>query len=176
MQRKSHVLKYALSGLTDTDNRVLHTVAAFRAPATYATLAALLTGPGKPCPDEPALDLILTDLEDRGLVGWDRRGNRYDLHPVVRGVIWSALDPSGEERHIPELRTYFEAIPAADQDTIKTIDDLAGSSSCTTPWSGSTEPRRPSTFFRTGSLTQPTVSAPIGNQPNLQNYSSLSKA
>ena len=126
IQRKSHVLKYALSGLTDTDNRVLHTVAAFRAPATYATLAALLTGPGKPCPDEPALDLILTDLEDRGLVGWDRRGNRYDLHPVVRGVAWSALDPRAKNDIYQNFATHFEAIPAADQDAIKSIDDLAG--------------------------------------------------
>ena len=56
VQRKSHVLQYALSGLTDTENRVLHTVAAFRAPATYDTLAALLVGPDKPCPDEAALE------------------------------------------------------------------------------------------------------------------------
>ena len=67
VQRKSHVLQYALSGLGEQENRVLHTIAAFRAPATYEALAALLVGPNKTCPDETCLDVVLTDLEDRGL-------------------------------------------------------------------------------------------------------------
>ncbi len=126
VQRKSHILQYALSGLGDVENRVLHTVAAFRAPATYDTLADLLVGPGKPCPDEAKLDVVLSDLEDRGLVGWDRRGNRYDLHPVVRGVAWSAVDPRAKQDIYQNLATYFEALPEIDENKIKTIDDLAG--------------------------------------------------
>ena len=57
-------------------------------PARYDTLAALLVGEGKPCADERELDAVLTELEDRGLVGWDKRANRYDLHPhrARRGV------------------------------------------------------------------------------------------
>jgi hypothetical protein len=125
VQRKSHVLQVALSGLTKTEYRVLHTIAAFRAPATYAALIALLVGPGKPCPDEAMLDVVLSDLEDRGMVGWDRRGNRYDLHPVVRGVAWSALDPRAKQDIYQDLARHFQALPEADEDTIKTIDDLA---------------------------------------------------
>ena len=46
----------------------------------------------KPCRDDRALDATLTELEDRGLVGWDKAANRYDLHPIVRGVVWQGLD------------------------------------------------------------------------------------
>lgn len=123
VQRKTHILQYAFSGVTDTETRVLHTIAAFRAPATYDALAALLVGLGKPCPDEITLDVVLSDLENRGLVGWDRRGNRYDLHPVVRGVAWSGLDPRAKEGIYESLASHFEALPEID-DAIKTIDDL----------------------------------------------------
>jgi tetratricopeptide (TPR) repeat protein len=126
VQRKSHVLQYALSGLTDAENRVLRTIAAFRSPAVYDTLAALLAGPGKPCPDEAGLDVILSDLEDRGLLGWDRRGNRYDLHPLVRGVAWSALDPDSKQDIYQDLASHFEALPRMDEDEVTSIDDLAG--------------------------------------------------
>jgi Domain of unknown function (DUF4062) len=126
VQRKSHVLEYALGGLTDTESRVLYTTAAFRAPATYDTLAALMVGDDKPCLDEAALDRVLSVLEDRGLMGWDRRGNRYDLHPVVRGVVWSVLDPSAKQGIYQQLASHFEALPTPDSDSIKSIDDLAG--------------------------------------------------
>ena len=63
-------------------------------PATWETLRAVLVGrrKQKPCRDDRALDATLTELEDRGLVGWDKAANRYDLHPIVRGVVWQALD------------------------------------------------------------------------------------
>jgi hypothetical protein len=125
VQRRSHVLQYALSGLTDTQNRVLHTIAAFRAPTTYDTLASLLVGPDRPCADEPTLDVVLSDLEDRGLVGWDQRANRYDLHPVVRGVVWSALDPASREGIYENLASHFQALPKIDVERVNSIDDVA---------------------------------------------------
>jgi hypothetical protein len=90
--RKSHVLAYALRGLDERIRQALHTVAGFRMPAAYDTLADLLVGDDKPFAGEKALDAGLTELEDRGLLGWDRRANRYDMHPIVRGVTWSGLD------------------------------------------------------------------------------------
>jgi hypothetical protein len=52
VQVKSHVLAFALRGLDDKAQQVLRTVAAFRMPARYDTLAALLIGEGKACADE----------------------------------------------------------------------------------------------------------------------------
>jgi hypothetical protein len=46
---KTHVLHYALEGLGEAQRQVLHTVAAFRMPATWDTLRAVLTGEDKPC-------------------------------------------------------------------------------------------------------------------------------
>jgi len=42
VQVKSHVLEFALRGLDRTTLKVLHTIAAFRMPAAYDTLVALL--------------------------------------------------------------------------------------------------------------------------------------
>src|SRR5438067_1590222 len=74
VQVKSHVLDFALRGLDDKAQQVLRTIAAFRMPARYDTLAALLIGrKKKQCKSERELDEVLTELEDRGLVGWDKR-------------------------------------------------------------------------------------------------------
>jgi tetratricopeptide (TPR) repeat protein len=124
VQARSHVLAFALMGLDERSQKVLNTVAAFRMPARYDTLAALLVGPDKTCPDERTLDALLTDLEDRGLLGWDRRANRYDLHPIVRGVVWSGLGEAVQRNVYEDLRTYFEAIPTINRDEITNLEEL----------------------------------------------------
>jgi hypothetical protein len=125
VQRKAHVLEYALGGLTEQELRVLHTVAAFRSPTVFPTLAALLVGDDRPCATQADLDQVLTDLEDRGLLGWDRVSNRYDLHPVVRGVAWSSLDP--DARHGIDLRLarHLGEAPEVDQESVTSMDDLS---------------------------------------------------
>jgi tetratricopeptide (TPR) repeat protein len=125
VQVKSHVLAFALRGLDDKAQQVLRTIAAFRMPARYDTLAALLIGEGKPCADERKLDKVLTELEDRGLVGWDKRANRYDLHPLVRGVVWSGLGDDVRRGVYTSLHAHFEAVPMID-DWLKvnSLEDL----------------------------------------------------
>jgi tetratricopeptide (TPR) repeat protein len=114
VQVKSHVLAFALRGLDDKAQQVLRTIAAFRMPARYDTLASLLIGEGKPCADEHELDEVLTELEDRGLVGWDKRANRYDLHPLVRGVVWSGLGDDTRRGVYASLHAHFDALPKID--------------------------------------------------------------
>jgi tetratricopeptide (TPR) repeat protein len=121
----THVLEFALSGLDDKSCHVLQTIAAFRMPAHYDTLAALLTGEDKARADEHELDTVLTELEDRGLIGWDKRANRYDLHPIVRGVVWSGL--GNDTRHIVyvTLHTHFVSFPTIDDwREINSIEEL----------------------------------------------------
>src|SRR5947209_1630094 len=125
VQVKSHVLEFALRGLDDKAQQVLRTIAAFRMPARYDTLAALLIGEGKMCADEHELDEVLTELEDRGLVGWDKRANRYDLHPLVRGVVWSDLGDDARRGVYTSLHAHFEAVPMIDDwHEVNSLEDL----------------------------------------------------
>ncbi len=125
VQVKSHVLEFALRGLDDKAQQVLRTIAAFRMPARYDTLAALLIGEGKPCADERELDEVLTELEDRGLVGWDKRANRYDLHPLVRGVVWGGLGDDARRGVYTSLHAHFEAVPMIDDYLkVNSLEDL----------------------------------------------------
>jgi tetratricopeptide (TPR) repeat protein len=125
VQVKSHVLAFALRGLDDKAQQVLRTIAAFRMPARYDTLASLLIGEGKACADERELDEVLTELEDRGLVGWDKRANRYDLHPLVRGVVWSGLGDDARRGVYTSLHAHFEAVPMIDDYLkVNSLEDL----------------------------------------------------
>jgi tetratricopeptide (TPR) repeat protein len=71
------------------------------------------------------LDEVLTELEDRGLVGWDKRANRYDLHPLVRGVVWSGLSDDDQRGVYTSLHAHFEAVPMIDDYlTVNSLEDL----------------------------------------------------
>lgn len=120
-----HVLEFALLGLDAKALQALQVIAAFRMPARYDTLAALLTGAGKPTVDEQELDTVLTELEDRGLVGWDRRANRYDLHPIVRSVVWSGLGNDTRRGVYTSLHAHFESLPIIDDYLkVSSLEDL----------------------------------------------------
>ena len=125
VQRKAHVLEYALGGLTEEGLRALHTVAAFRSPTVFPTLVALLVGDELPCATQAELDQVLTDLEDRSLLGWDRVNNRYDLHPVVRGVVWSSLDSEARNGIDLCLVSHLGEAPEVDDTAVTCVDDLS---------------------------------------------------
>ncbi len=124
VQVKSHVLEFSLKGLESKALQILQFISAFRMPATYDTLEAMFIGDTKVCSSGDDLDKILTKLEDRGLVGWDKRANRYDLHPVVRGVVWNNLEVNTRNDVYNALRTHFEAFPKIIEDKVKTLEDL----------------------------------------------------
>ncbi len=127
VQVESHILQFALGGLSDLQRKVLYIIAAFRMPATYNTLVALLVGEKKPFLNEGLLDVILADLENRSLLGWDRRegANRYDLHPLVRGTVWEALSKNVKKGIYKELNMYFKPLSEyEDNHKINSIADL----------------------------------------------------
>jgi tetratricopeptide (TPR) repeat protein len=121
----SHVLEFALIGLDDTTRRVLQIIGALRLPAQYETLTALLVGKEKLCPSEQQLDKVFTELEDRGLVGWDKQTNRYHLHPIVRGVVWGGLGDEMRKGVYTNLHMHFEAMPIIDDwKKVHNLEDL----------------------------------------------------
>jgi hypothetical protein len=148
VQVRSHVLEFALRGLDPPGRKVLETIAAFRMPVSHDSLAVLLVGgDGEPAQEqgllgmlkgvvretqfvkfhgEADLDKALAALEDRGLLGWDRRANRYDLHPIVRGVVWSGLDETSRRTTYGALETHFKSLPTVDLERVNCLEDLTG--------------------------------------------------
>lgn len=124
VQAKSHVLAHAIGGLGADAREVLQTMAAFRAPVTYSTLRAMI-GEGREW-SERRLDVQLAELEERGLLGWDRAKNTYDLHPIVRGVVWSGLDDVRRRALYGALEEHFDAVPGSSGERSLSPDEAGG--------------------------------------------------
>lgn len=128
VQRQSHILEFALAGLEETEMHVLRIIAAFNSPTSYGTVADLLVGDEKPFSNEDELDIALTELEDRGVIGWDREANRYDLHPVTRGIIWNSLNKHDQHTLYKRLHDHLAAAPPIDNwRKVKKLDELTPS-------------------------------------------------
>lgn len=123
-QRRSHILEYALRGIEPGPLQVLSSVAALRMPAHYKFLVAVLVGPNSLCQNEQLLIQALEDLEGRGLIGWNRTDNTYDMHPVVRSVVWTKVTTVDRERIQSTMRIVFEAMPQENAEQVKSEADL----------------------------------------------------
>jgi len=120
--RKSHVLKHALTELGDQNRNVLRPLAAFRSPATYDALLSILVTDDF---SENDLDNALNELEDRGLVGWDRGVNRYDLHPITRGVVWGNVGEADKQGIYANTESYFRSVPLKENwRDVESLEDL----------------------------------------------------
>jgi tetratricopeptide (TPR) repeat protein len=63
-------------------------------------------------------------LEDRGLIGWDRDANRYDAHPIVRGVVWQLTDSKDQRAVYTALEAYFQPITTPHWERVESLADL----------------------------------------------------
>ena len=124
VQSRTHILEFALAGLDADVLEVLRTLVAFRMPATYDTLEALLVGEDKTYRSSHGLDRTLTELEDRGLIGWDREANRYDAHPIVRGVVWQQTSSKDQQAVYTALEAHFEPMATPDWQNVELLEDL----------------------------------------------------
>jgi tetratricopeptide (TPR) repeat protein len=124
IQSRTQILDYALQGLTRNVREVLHTLVGFRMPASYSTLDALLVGANNACGSAQDLDRALTELEDRGLIGWDREANRYDAHPIVRGVVWQLTNAKDQRAVCAILEAHFKTITTPEWQEVETLADL----------------------------------------------------
>jgi hypothetical protein len=66
----------------------------------------------------------MEDLEDRGLLQYDSRTERYDLHPVVRGVAAGGMKPEDKERYGQRVVDHFSAQPHNSYEQAKTMEDV----------------------------------------------------
>ncbi len=70
-------------------------------------------------------DELLTELEERGLLRWDREKDTYDMHPVVRGYAFARLEGEAKTTTFERIRGHFEAQPKDDVENAKEVSDLA---------------------------------------------------
>lgn len=72
----------------------------------------------------PKLQTTVKDLEQRGLLQWDSRTRKYDLHPVVRGVASGAMAAADRERHGQRVVDHFTAQPHRPYEEAETMEDV----------------------------------------------------
>ncbi len=70
------------------------------------------------------LEATVRDLEQRGLLQWDGRTRKYDLHPVVRGVASGAMAAADRERHGQRVVDHFTAQPHRPYEEAETLEDV----------------------------------------------------
>ncbi|HEV7504512.1 MAG TPA: DUF4062 domain-containing protein [Thermoanaerobaculia bacterium] len=129
-QRRTHILAYAFDGLAPKEKQLLSRISALSDAANYATLSIL--NPRLPAPSESpeyreaikAFDADLTDLENRGLLQWDRHNDTYDLHPVVRGYAFDQLEQADRVQTFERIRNHFESLSPEDEDEATELSDL----------------------------------------------------
>ncbi len=70
------------------------------------------------------LEATVKDLEQRGLLQWDGRERKYDLHPVVRGVASGGMSAADRERHGQRVVDHFTAQPHRPYEEAETLEDV----------------------------------------------------
>jgi tetratricopeptide (TPR) repeat protein len=120
----AHIMKYALKNLKENTRKVLNLIAAFRMPASYEALVEILVGSKKLFKSDKELDEVLTEVENRGLVGWDKRANHYDIHPIIRSVVWKSLDQITRTKTYESLQNFFGNFGPIELDDVTDLDDL----------------------------------------------------
>ena len=66
----------------------------------------------------------VTDLERRGLLQYDSRTKRYDLHPVVRGVAAGGMKAEDRQRYGQRVVDHFSSLPHSPHENAETLEDL----------------------------------------------------
>ncbi len=74
-----------------------------------------------------AFDQALSELENRGLLQWDRDANRYEMHPVVRGHAAELLETHDRAETFDKVRDHFAGLPPDDLATATELAHVAHS-------------------------------------------------
>lgn len=66
----------------------------------------------------------IQDLEHRGLLQYDPRTRRYDLHPVVRGVAAGGMEAEDKEGYGQRVVDYYSSQPHNPYEQARTMEDV----------------------------------------------------
>jgi len=131
-QRRTHILDYAFEGLEPQRKQLLSRIAVLSDAADFAMVAALNPYlPPESLRDSPeyraavsALDAALKDLENRGLLQWDRTRNTYDLHPVIRSHAFDQLEAQDRVQAFERVRDHFERLPPENTEEATELSEI----------------------------------------------------
>jgi tetratricopeptide (TPR) repeat protein len=113
-----HILQVAYDHLDEEKRKLVSSIAAFRSPVAYETVAVF-----NPYKSDAEFDDALDELIVRGLLLFDRQRGRYDMPPIVRQYTYDRLrDKAGVHTR---LRDYFAAVPAPEKEKVQSVEDLA---------------------------------------------------
>ncbi|MFO0939955.1 MAG: DUF4062 domain-containing protein [Pirellulales bacterium] len=121
IQRRNHILEAAIQELPDASRQLLSTLALLTDSVDYETLKAF--NPHLP-PEPKKLEATVKELEQRGLLQWDGRTRKYDLHPVVRGVASGAMAVADRQRHGQRVVDHFTAQPHRPYEEAEAMEDV----------------------------------------------------
>lgn len=113
--RRHHVLERAYGSLAPERRDLLSKISCFRGSMEYAVLKKVFSSSD--------LDKALLDLRKRGLLQYDNKEQRYDMHPVVRHYVYERLTTAKRKSVHRSLVKYFDAVPKPEK--VKTLEDLA---------------------------------------------------
>lgn len=71
------------------------------------------------------LENTVRDLEHRGLLQYDAKTKRYDLHPVVRGVAAGGLRQEEKDRYGQRVVDHFSGQPHSPYEEAETLEDVS---------------------------------------------------
>lgn len=113
VNQKHHVLEYALAGVDQRSLAILKRLAVARGPLELRVILDDLVGEERAFAGLGEFDEALRDLRERGLVGVAEGTGDIDLHPLIRGRVWSLMSPedrkSVSESLSETIRPRFEA-------------------------------------------------------------------
>ncbi len=129
IQSRNHILRSAIDTLEPASRQLLSILALLSNAVDYETVAAFnphfLSKPSSPHREASEnLTETIQDLEHRGLLQYDPHTNRYDLHPVVRGVAAGGMKTEDKERYGKRVVDHFSSQPHNPYEQVRTMDDV----------------------------------------------------
>jgi tetratricopeptide (TPR) repeat protein len=115
IQQKHHVLEVSHNILPLHEQKLLSTIACFRSPVELKTLEAIAE-------NKISLNEDLRDLVERGLLHFDEKNKKFDLHPIVRRYAYERLTAPDRTIAHNRLRDYFAGVDVPM--TSLNLDDL----------------------------------------------------
>lgn len=130
IQSRNHILSSAIDALESASRQLLSTLALLSNAVDYETVAAFnphlppkLSSPMDRDASENLAETI-QDLEHRGLLQYDPHTNRYNLHPVVRGVAAGGMKTEDKERYGKRVVDHYSSQPHNPYEQARMMEDV----------------------------------------------------